>query len=174
MDRTLWLPGPQEFHIKKPGDSASVSSHLFLTHTGNSQGSFIGDCHSYEETQARRYAGMPSVLPKLPWHHALTLGPQPFLAPVPPKALQMTKNPNPFPHHSKLPLIPPPTLLAHPPAFKSISIPSYISPTPSYSSLSPGTSWVPPSSSSHLSPYASSQAYSSNSRSNRASLGDLS
>lgn len=49
---------------------------------------------------------MPSILPKLPWHHVLALGPHPFLTPVPKTALQMASTPNPFSHHSKLQLNP--------------------------------------------------------------------
>lgn len=76
---------PRSPHIRKPGDPASVSCLLCLTHIGNSQGSFIGDCHGYEETQVGQEIGRDAQHPPKAMHHVLTLGPLPFPTPEGPK-----------------------------------------------------------------------------------------
>lgn len=69
---------------------------------------------------------MPSILPKLPWHHVLALGPHPFLTPVPKTALQMASTPNPFSHHSKLQLNPHPLPFLHIPQLSRTSLYSFL------------------------------------------------
>lgn len=141
---------PRSPHIRKPGDPASVSCLLCLTHIGNSQGPFTGDCHSYEIQVGQEIYRDAQHPPKVtlascacPWTSSL---PDTCYQ----KSLSDGKHPRFFFPSFQAPAQPPTSRPSYTsPSFQEhLCIPSYISPTPTYSL----NFWMPPSSSSHLSP----------------------
>lgn len=100
------------------------------THT---QGSFIGDCHSYEETQVGQeiMPGCPASSQNYLGIMCLPLDLTPSWHLFPQKALQMTKTTQSFFPSFQAPTHPPPSCTSS--SFQEhLCIPSYISPTPSF------------------------------------------